>query len=76
MAGNLSSVARGPLIVKGKWFVPTIFIGFVLFTLGMSVLTLSLSKSMKPMLERRQIEAKKAEMEREAKAREAAGANP
>lgn len=60
-------MAQAPLIVKGKWFIPALFVGFVLFTLAMSFGTILLGKSMRPTLERRQIEKQKAEMAREAR---------
>ena len=52
--------------VKGKWLVPALILGFVAFTVAMSFATIALGKAMRPTLERRQIEAQKAEMAREA----------
>ena len=54
-------------MVKGKWFVPALFVAFVAFTVAMSIGTIALGKSMRPALERRQVEKQKAEMEREAR---------
>ena len=73
MAGNLNTMnsTPAPHTVRGKWFIPTIYVGFLLFTLAMSFGTIYLGQAMRPMLERRQIEAKKLEMQREAAARAA-----
>ncbi len=61
--------------VNGKWFIPTIFVAFVLFTLAMSFGTVFFGKTMRPSIERRQIESQKAEMEREARIRQVREAN-
>ena len=45
--------------VDGKWFIPALFVGFVLFTLFMSFGTIYLAQAMKPTLQRRQIDAER-----------------
>lgn len=67
-AGTLDRMPKGPgeRTVKGKWFVPALLAFFVIFTLAMSYGTILLGKTMRPVLERRQIERQKAEMAREA----------
>lgn len=71
-------MASKPLVVNGKWFIPALFIGFVVFTVAMCWGTILLGSVMRPAAERRQIAAVHAEVEREREARQRAkaAANP
>ncbi len=60
-----------PLTVSGRWFIPTLFVGILLFTAGMIYGTRALASAMAPALRRRGIEAEKADIRRQMEAREA-----
>ena len=61
-----------PGTVSGRWFIPALFIGLVLFTFFMIYGTRALAQGMAPSLRRRGIEAQKAELRKELETREAA----
>lgn len=59
-----------PGTVSGKWFIPALFIGLLLFTFFMIYGTRALAQGMAPSLRRRGIEAQKEELRKERKAAE------
>lgn len=58
--------------VRGRWFIPTLFVSFVLFTLLMSYGTVWVAQAMRPMLQKRTLDAERRKVLDERKAMEAA----